>query len=42
MSQLTAEEIFKKYGCLRIHIHREGMWEEYVRLGGDNKRLQKK
>lgn len=42
MSQLTAEEIFKNHGCLSFHIHREGMWDEYVRLGGNNRRLEKK
>lgn len=42
MSQLTAEEIFKNNGCRHFYIHKEGMWNEYVRLGGNKRNLEKR
>lgn len=38
---LTAKEIFIDNGCNHFHIHREGYWDEYIRLGGDNKKNER-
>ncbi len=42
MSELSAKEIYFENGCNHFHITREGLWEEYLRLGGNNKKTEKK
>lgn len=42
MTELSAKEIYFENGCNHFHITREGLWEEYLRLGGNNKKNEKK
>jgi hypothetical protein len=42
MTELSAKEIYFENGCNHFHIMREGLWEEYIRLGGNRKKTEKK
>lgn len=41
MDKLTAKDIYWNHGCNDFHIDREGYRDEYLRLGGNNKKLEK-